>query len=48
MFGSTTGGIGGTTQATGGGQGHTHPISDTNSNTDSLPPYYALAYIMRL
>ena len=32
------------TGSTGGGAGHSHTISSTSS----LPPYYALAYIMKL
>ena len=41
--------------ATGGGQGHNHPITDYGhvhsayaSAIDSRPPYYALAFIMKL
>lgn len=41
--------------ATGGGQGHNHPITDNGhahtvsaSAVDSRPPYYALAFIMKL
>lgn len=41
--------------ATGGGQGHNHPITDNGhahtayaSAIDSRPPYYALAFIMKL
>lgn len=41
--------------ATGGGQGHNHPITDyghahtaSASAVDSRPPYYALAFIMKL
>lgn len=48
-----------TTGATGGGQGHTHTIGTDGSHSHtinsvgdhthtSLPPYYALAYIMKL
>ncbi len=29
------------------GGGHNHSVSTDTSDTDSLPPYYALAYIMR-
>jgi microcystin-dependent protein len=40
------------TQATGSGGGHSHGISSDGSHshtvTPSLPPYYALAYIMRV
>ena len=36
------------TDATGGSQAHSHSLSDAKSNSaSSLPPYYALAYIMR-
>ena len=34
-----------TTGAAGSGQGHNHSLSITNAN---LPPYYALAFIMRI
>ena len=40
-----------TTDATGGGQGHTHTIASDGNHThtvETLPPYYALAYIMKL
>lgn len=40
-----------TTDSTGGGQGHTHTISSDGAHThtvDTVPPYYALAYIMKL
>lgn len=33
------------TTSIGGGQGHSHPLTST-SNGDSMPPYYALAFIM--
>lgn len=37
------------TGSTGGSQAHTHPLSGISSETaDSLPPYYALALIMRI
>jgi hypothetical protein len=39
------------TQATGGGQGHTHTagtLAFSGNAVTSLPPYYALAYIMKL
>ena len=35
------------TGATGGSQPHTHTLSGASGETNSLPPYYALAYIMR-
>ena len=35
------------TGATGGSQPHTHTLSGTSGETNGLPPYYALAYIMR-
>jgi hypothetical protein len=31
----------------GGSQSHTHTLDGTSGEADSLPPYYALAYIMR-
>lgn len=42
-----------TTDATGGGTGHTHTISSDGAHThtatvNTVPPYYALAYIMKL
>ena len=44
-----------TTGATGGGGSHTHSLSNTShshnvtiDDADNLPPYYALAYIMKL
>lgn len=40
-----------TSDATGGGEGHTHSISSDGDHTHTvatLPPYYALAYIMKL
>ena len=36
-----------TTTAAGGSQPHTHSLSGLSEETNSLPPYYALAYIMR-
>ena len=37
-----------TTGSSGGSQSHTHSLSGTKSGSaSSLPPYYALAYIMR-
>ena len=35
------------TQSTGGSQPHTHDLTGASGEADSLPPYYALAYIMR-
>ena len=32
---------------TGGSQSHTHSLSGSSKEANSLPPYYALAYIMR-
>ena len=32
----------------GGSQPHTHSLSGTSGAADSLPPYYALALIMRI
>lgn len=34
--------------ATGGSQPHTHSLSGASGQASSLPPYYALAYIMRV
>ena len=36
------------TGATGGSQSHTHTLSGASGEADSLPPYYALALIMRI
>ena len=36
------------TQSTGGSQPHTHTLSGSSGAADSLPPYYALALIMRI
>lgn len=36
------------TQNTGGSQPHTHTLSGASGAADSLPPYYALALIMRI
>ena len=33
---------------TGGSQPHTHTLSGASGAADSLPPYYALALIMRI
>lgn len=35
------------TDAAGGSKSHTHTLSGASGAADSLPPYYALAYIMR-
>ena len=32
---------------TGGSQTHTHALDSTSGEASSLPPYYALSYIMR-
>lgn len=37
-----------TTHATGGSQPHTHDLDGTAASADNLPPYYALAFIMRV
>ena len=37
------------TGSTGGSSAHTHSMTDVSSGvTNSLPPYYALAYIIRI
>nr|DAU20051.1 MAG TPA: baseplate wedge protein [Caudoviricetes sp.] len=36
------------TSPTGGSQPHTHTLSGASGASDSLPPYYALALIMRI
>ena len=36
------------TQPAGGSQPHTHPLSGASGQASTLPPYYALAYIMRV
>lgn len=36
------------TLSTGGGQGHNHTVNVTNPANSNLPPYYALAYIIKL
>ena len=36
------------TYATGGSQSHTHSLTATTGTASSLPPYYALAYVMRI
>ena len=38
----------GNTSATGGSQPHTHDLTGASGEANGLPPYYALAYIMRL
>lgn len=46
---SVTGDGNGLTATTGGGGGHTHIISSDGGHThDNIPPYFALAYIMKL
>ena len=35
------------TTSTGGSKSHTHSLSGSSGNASTLPPYYALAYIMR-
>ena len=35
------------TDAAGGSQPHTHTLDGSSGEATSLPPYYALAYIMR-
>ena len=35
------------TDATGGSQPHTHTLFGASGETITLPPYYALSYIMR-
>ena len=37
----------GWTNYTGGSKSHTHTLSGASGSANSLPPYYALAYIMR-
>lgn len=37
-----------TTTETGGSQPHTHSLSGASEEASSLPPYYALSYIMRI
>lgn len=34
-------------RTTGGSQPHTHTLDGASEEESSLPPYYALAYIMR-
>ena len=36
------------TDSTGDSQPHTHALSGESSSANSLPPYYALALIMRI
>lgn len=35
------------TGSTGGSQSHTHTLDGASGEANGLPPYYALAYIMR-
>ena len=35
------------TDATGGSQAHTHALSGEAGKADTLPPYYALSFVMR-
>lgn len=37
----------GETEPTGGSQAHTHDLTGTSGDASSLPPYYALSFIMR-
>ena len=46
--GKYTGNISAPSSATGGSQPHTHSLSGASGQASSLPPYYALAYIMRV
>ena len=46
--GKYTGNISTPSSATGGSQPHTHSLSGASGQASSLPPYYALAYIMRV
>ena len=41
-------GSGVNTSSTGGSESHTHTLSGASGAADSLPPYYALSYIMRI
>ena len=43
-----SGSYGQSTDSTGGSQPHTHTLSGASGAADSLPPYYALALIMRI
>lgn len=43
-----SGSYGQSTDSTGGSQPHTHTLSGASGAADSLPPYYALSYIMRI
>ncbi len=55
--GNASGGFGGggtgiweataTTSSVGGSQPHTHTLDGASGEASSLPPYYALSYIMR-
>jgi hypothetical protein len=40
--------LGGSSDVKGSNGGHTHSFSTTTANTNNLPPYYALAYIMKV
>ena len=40
--------LGGTSSYVGASGGHTHSFSTTTATTNNLPPYYALAYIMKV
>ena len=36
------------TERTGGSQSHTHDFTGSSGNANSIPPYYALALLMRI
>jgi hypothetical protein len=40
--------LAGTSNSKGSNQAHTHTFSATTASTNNLPPYYALAYIMKV
>ena len=40
--------VGEQSEATGGSQPHTHALSGASGEASTLPPYYALALIMRI
>ena len=46
-YGANYTGGGAYTSTVGGSQPHTHALSGLSGDTESLPPYYALALIMR-
>ena len=46
-FGAVYTGGGAYTSTVGGSQPHTHALSESSGDAESLPPYYALALIMR-